>query len=634
MQQIVRNFPSTITSYGEYYPRVPKDLRANLEYRKKVLTRAAKDKNFAEQLWIACARDILFWINTFCWIFEPRGAKVLPFITYPYQDEIILEMLNHVNKGDLIFEKSRDMGLSWCMVVMTQWLWLFHDNQTVGVISEKEDLVDAKDDPKTMFTKFDHAIDYMPAWMVPVGYGRNNGTRSFGHAYNPETRSSFDGTSSTPTSGTADRRNLYCLDEFSKIRYQQQILTSTQAVTNSRFFNFTPNGMGNAAHKIATDKKTRKITIHWSIHPVMSKGLYRSDGTSITILDHEWHAKNPGYVCRPKAGQWKGLRSPLYDAWCDAAGATDRSIAQERDISYAGSGYCVFDQEALERASNTCTMAWSVGSLKHDKQTAQIDGFVGRYDGELSLWMFLTNGEPYHGEEYVIGADIAVGTGTDSYAGASNSVLSVLNRKTGEQVAEMVTSYMDPRELAVYAVALCNWFSGPDGEGAYLIWEANGMCGESFGKYVLELGYRNIYWRKDEMRTMATPQDKPGWYSTIGKDGTKALAILGLNEAMKSGRCTLRSEELVAECSHYVHSGDSAVFDESQHTDDPTQARHNHGDRVIAVMLAVFKLDKQNRVKDPANASKELIDVPRNCMAAIMERTTKARAGTGNQLSW
>ena len=40
-----------------------------------------------------CEKDILFWVNTFGWTFDPRkDPSVLPMICYPYQEEVLLEM--------------------------------------------------------------------------------------------------------------------------------------------------------------------------------------------------------------------------------------------------------------------------------------------------------------------------------------------------------------------------------------------------------------------------------------------------------------------------------------------------------------------------------------------------------------
>ena len=80
-------------------------------------------------LWDACSRDILYWINTFVWTFDPRKPNPkIPFITYEYQDEAFLAMDEALPgaggefKGhDVIIEKSRDMGASWICLTLFAW---------------------------------------------------------------------------------------------------------------------------------------------------------------------------------------------------------------------------------------------------------------------------------------------------------------------------------------------------------------------------------------------------------------------------------------------------------------------------------------------------------------------------------
>ena len=77
---------------GEDYPfyawcckNVPgyKTLKGNLEFRKKVLERAANDLDYKNDIYAMCSRDMLFYINTFCFTYNPRvidTPMVIPFI--------------------------------------------------------------------------------------------------------------------------------------------------------------------------------------------------------------------------------------------------------------------------------------------------------------------------------------------------------------------------------------------------------------------------------------------------------------------------------------------------------------------------------------------------------------------------
>ena len=73
---------------SSFYSTVPKNFEENLEFRSQVLDAALEDPAAREELWIACSRDLLFYVNVFGWTYDPRKSNgVLPFITYPFQDD-------------------------------------------------------------------------------------------------------------------------------------------------------------------------------------------------------------------------------------------------------------------------------------------------------------------------------------------------------------------------------------------------------------------------------------------------------------------------------------------------------------------------------------------------------------------
>ena len=99
---------------------VPKDFEANRRWRMKALHDGAKVGGAARALREACKNDVLFWINTFCWTYDPRtAAKRVPFTTYEYQDRAILSIEAAIREGrDVGIKKSRDMGASWVNLIV------------------------------------------------------------------------------------------------------------------------------------------------------------------------------------------------------------------------------------------------------------------------------------------------------------------------------------------------------------------------------------------------------------------------------------------------------------------------------------------------------------------------------------
>lgn len=520
-----------------------------------------------------CSRDILFYLNAFCWLLEPREAVKLPFITYPFQDDAIAIIQDALGNHDLVIEKSRDMGASWMCLTCIEWLWHFKpDIYTFLLLSRKAELVDGKGkDPKSLFAKLDFLHDNQPKWLMPVT------TRMKMQYSNEDTDSSMDGESTNEFAGIADRRYALLIDEFSKMDNQNIIFRGTRDVTNCRIFNFTPEGATNMASRLVLNPKFRKLTLHWSTHPIKAVGLYRvpEDG-EVEFIDMDyWTAARQADTSlfrteSPYSDRYK-FRSPWYDEHCDRADST-KEIAQELDIDYLGSSFQYFNPSKLNKAMGRTTSPYSRGELEHDKgRPLQFDRGA---QGLFHLWIHLDTlgNPPLHNCRYVVGADISAGTG------ASNSTLCVGDAITHVQIAEYANPNIRPEEFALLAVAVCRWFKNPSGQGADLIWEAPGP-GREFGGAVQDLGYGNIYWDFQGRKR----RKFPGW--TPIKEEKREL-IFNYKTAIYEERFHVKSHLQLDECRYYVHRPDGWVEHTGQASpDDPSGARENHGDRPLAGAL-------------------------------------------------
>ena len=573
-------------SKNPFYSLVPKDLKANLEFRRRLLEEA-KDKKTQQELWIMCRRDLLFYINAMCWILEPRTSRVLPFITYTdFQDSSLTEIDNAISDHDLPIVKSRDMGASWMVCTVMEWRWHFQDYQSFLLLSRKEELVDAKDDPKSLFTKIDFLHKHQPKWLLP------NMDRMAMHLANLDNNSVIDGESTNEFAGVGDRRTAMLLDEYSKMPNQDIIFSGTRDSTKCRIFVFTPEGTNNTSYKVATGGKFKTMWLHWSQHPDKRLGMYKvNDDLSIEIIDKKWHLAHSDYKFRAEKTKYKNLRSPWYDEQCDRA-IHDREIAKELDLSFEGSDAAFFESDLLERVRESyCRVPCSIGDFDIVPDSADPVEFVPRENGPLSMWI----PSPMKGRQYVMGVDISAGTG------ASNSVLAIGDANTREKVAEYVNRHLKPYELAKVAVALCKWFNG-----AYLIYEANGP-GREFGDSVMDtFGYRNVFYRQNERSVSKKTTDTPGWYAT--KENKRA--ILGdLRKALLSNEYTERSEACIDEMRHFVFKlSGQIVHMEAESDEDASGAGDNHGDRVTGTALmnkafGILKADPAKQVDSKPFAS-------------------------------
>jgi hypothetical protein len=118
---------------------------------------------------------------------------------------------------------------------------------------------------------------------------------------------------------------------------------------------------------------------------------------------------------------------------------------------------------------------------------------------------------------------------------------------------------------------------------AFLIWEANGP-GRGFGDALLERGYRNIFYRKQEQRLGGGKTSEfPGWWAS-GELNRQLLEEYARD--LLQGKVINRSEDAIRECAKYQFQKDGTIAHSgSRSAVDPSGARSNHGDQVTADAL-------------------------------------------------
>lgn len=538
-------------SWCPHFGEVPKGFGANLDYREEVVLWGYDRQGNGRALWNMCREDLLYFVNVFVWTYDPRKKQipVLPFITYPYQDEGLVEMSKVLGDEDFMIDKSRDMGASWMCLMLFMWQWLFRHDASFLVVSRKADLVDRKGDPDSLFEKMRFALKRMPAFLKP---GIDD--RLF-HLGNRENGSTIDGDATTGDIGRGGRRLAILFDEFASVDDDEAVMASSASTTACRIFNSTPKGDVNVFAELKRKSERgelRRLRFHWSLHPEKNAGLYYEDG-------------------KP--------RSPWYDLQVKRAVNPVVEIRRELDIDYAGSAYPFFDLRMLEELEKRyCMEPLLCGELGFDVLNSRPAGFAGSAGGLLRLWLHLdSSGRPPPGCGYVLGIDVSGG------AGASNSTVTVGCRKTREKVAEFATPNLMPHRFAAYAMALGKWFRGPRGDNAFMVYEANGP-GRNFGDVVMDLGYSPLYYRTQEDSMDRRRMSKyPGWWKTK----ETALGLFGeYRKALSENEFVNRSAVALKECRAYVVAEDGWVIHaRSRRMTDPTGARDNHGDRVVADAL-------------------------------------------------
>lgn len=258
-------------------------------------------------------KDSAFFVDNFCWIYEPRSGRdhIIPWRLYPHETEM-LKWLEERFKGqeDGLIEKSRDMGVTWTFCVWTLWHFLFDDEFSALIGSRKEDLVDNKL-PDSIFGKYDYLLSHLPSFLLPAGFEMGK-HRTYMKIVNPISHNALTGESTNPAFSRSGRYSVIGIDEFAFVERSYSIWQAAGDSTSSRFALSTPNGKGNKFAELALESSIPKLKLHWSLHPEKDQAWYenekkrRTDQEVAQELDISYERSTRGQVFKI---EWEELKA-------------------------------------------------------------------------------------------------------------------------------------------------------------------------------------------------------------------------------------------------------------------------------------------------------------------------------------
>jgi hypothetical protein len=235
--------------------------------RRLLHLQAIQAKNLYEFERIACADDVVYWLQNWGWTYDPRCSPAwVPFDPWPKQVEYLrwLEDREKGQEGGLV-EKSRDAGVTWLCGAFSVHRWLFRDGISIGFGSRKEMYVDQADDPDSIFEKMRILIESLPPWMKPRGYDRKKHA-TFCKIVNPVNGNTITGEAGDNI-GRGGRKSFYFVDEAAFIERAHLVERSLSATTNVRIDVSTPNGIGNVFYRKRVSGKVPVFVFDWRDDP-------------------------------------------------------------------------------------------------------------------------------------------------------------------------------------------------------------------------------------------------------------------------------------------------------------------------------------------------------------------------------
>ena len=116
-----------------------------------------------------CSRDPVYWINTWCWTYDPRRPDIrwIPFELWPAQDQYIRWLISVVRRGGpSTVVKPRDVGASWLNAAFAVWCLCYLEGASIGMASRKLMYVESGS-PDSLFGKAWSILERLPQWMRP-----------------------------------------------------------------------------------------------------------------------------------------------------------------------------------------------------------------------------------------------------------------------------------------------------------------------------------------------------------------------------------------------------------------------------------------------------------------------------------
>lgn len=151
----------------------PPDYLEEFKKRIALLKKVNDDPKLVTALKTHYKNNPIDFINDWCVTYDPRkkspNPKLMPFKLFKRQQEFVDFILGCLKDNESgLTEKARDIGASWLCCALSAWLFIFHENTTVGWGSRKEEYVDKLGDPKAIFPKIRQILENLPGFLVPV----------------------------------------------------------------------------------------------------------------------------------------------------------------------------------------------------------------------------------------------------------------------------------------------------------------------------------------------------------------------------------------------------------------------------------------------------------------------------------
>ena len=437
-----------------------------------------------------CEKSPLYFISKYCTFTLPGVGTISADKLYYYQKEI-LKKFPYYKK--IVLTKSRQTGLSTLSGLLMFWKMIFQKKQW-GVIISK-DGKSATD----LLEKVKENLDHIPIWSgVKVTANNIKGLKfSNGSKIDSFARSKSAGRGTSPTFCILDEAAFYQTANIIE-GIVSSVVPSLARTSGTLMVISTPNGTtGEGAWYYDQVMKLKEVggedgnsilfpVDWWECPDIEGMPPYKGFNKQLGEFIEEDYFNNQNVRNKARAFFAPIAEKPNENEWLKAQYKTSGEVKYRQEIlqDFIVMGSSVFSAKILEKVEK--------------RMRAPIDdGNLGdRYYKGFWTWKY-----PELNRDYIIGIDVAKGSGDDS------SVIEVVDIESREQVAEYL-GRCSTYDLAHLASKIARFYND-----AYIYVECNSIGEAVFNELYYNIHYENMYTMKKINKHDRT-EVKTGWMTT------------------------------------------------------------------------------------------------------------------------
>lgn len=244
--------------------------------------------------------DPVYFIDNYCYTFDTRNAPYhFPFKLYDFQKDYVRWVVRHIEEEkNGLTEKSRDMGVSWCVLAVALWYWLFKPGSDILLGSRTEEFVDDFT-VISLFGKIDYMLERLP--FTPEGYDKNK-HRNRLKLINPMNGNIIKGESANANFSRQGRYKFIIPDEFAFWEYADTAWSAMGESSPCLLPVTTPPHKPHFVKGLRLSGLIEVNTLHWRLHPKKDDVWYEAQKERKSLeeiareLDINWEGSITGLV--------------------------------------------------------------------------------------------------------------------------------------------------------------------------------------------------------------------------------------------------------------------------------------------------------------------------------------------------